>query len=159
MPDSELTFTRDYDLPVTIVWDALVDEDLLDGWLAPASIDARTAGRYRLSWRVPSGAAPTLGVITTIDAPTRLVVETDNAGLMDFALEEREGGTRGSHTRLSLRLVVGTDRRLLASTRANWLCRLDQLEELLRGHPVDWATWDEDRGETWANYLEAAAAR
>jgi hypothetical protein len=35
---------------------------------------------------------------------------------------------------------------------------LDQLEELLRGHPVDWANWDRDRMGTWTEYRNLFAS-
>jgi uncharacterized protein YndB with AHSA1/START domain len=154
--DTELFFSRDYDLPAVIVWDALVDEVLVGGWLAPARVDATLGGEYFLEWQNPTGLGASNGLITDLDPLKRLAVQTDNAGTLDFSLESIKGGSRGTFTALTVRVVVGTDRRLLASTRADWLSNLDQLEELLRGHPVDWSTWQEDRGEAWSQYLRAS---
>ena len=157
MPQSELEFSRDYDLPPAIVWDALVDEVLVEGWLAVARIQPRLGGSYWLDWQTGTSLAATNGTIAVFDAPHRLVVETDNVGRLDFSLAARPGGTRGTGTLLGLRIVVDIDRRLLGSTRAYWLSNFDQLDDLLVGHPVDWSTWQRDRGEAWAGYLRAAS--
>jgi uncharacterized protein YndB with AHSA1/START domain len=157
VPTSELQFVRPYDLPVAIVWDALVDEVLVEGWLASARIDAREGGLYWLGWQGGASLAPTNGTITTFDPPRCLGVETDNIGTLEFTLESVPGGTRGTSTQLRLSIVVDTEPRLLASTRAYWLSNFDQLEDLLRGHPVDWSTWQRDRGEMWATYLREAS--
>jgi uncharacterized protein YndB with AHSA1/START domain len=158
VPLSELEFTRDFDLPPGIVWDALVDEVLVDGWLAHATIDPRVGGVYALEWA--SGLlARTTGVIAELLPPRRLAVDTDNIGSLVFSLEDLEGGTRGSYTRLTLHLAVGTDARMLATTKAYWRSNLEQLEQLLRGHPVDWQTWQHDRGDIWAEYLRQASNR
>jgi uncharacterized protein YndB with AHSA1/START domain len=152
----QLHFSRDYDLPIAIVWDALVDDVLVEGWLAAARIEPRLGGSYWLNWQSGGTLASTNGTITAFEPPNRLVVETDNIGCLEFTLLPREGGTRGSTTELHLRIRVDTDPRLLASTRAYWQSNFDQLEELLRGHPVDWASWQRDRGAAWARYLSAA---
>ena len=39
---------------------------------------------------------------------------------------------------------------------AAWRIRLDQLDELLRGHPVDWDNWERDRGADYEIYLSEA---
>jgi uncharacterized protein YndB with AHSA1/START domain len=154
---NELLFSREYDLPTVIVWDALVDEVLVDGWLAAAKIDARHGGSYLLNWQSGTTLAPTNGTITVFEPPTRLVIETDNIGDLDFSLVELRGGTRGTSTVLTLLLRVDTDVRLLGSTTAYWQSNFDQLEELLRGHPVDWDNWQRDRGEVWAEYFRASS--
>jgi uncharacterized protein YndB with AHSA1/START domain len=153
---SELEFSRGYDLPPAIVWDALVDDVLVEGWLAAATITAALGGRYRLSWQTGGGLAATNGIIEEFVPRQRLVVDTDNIGRLDFRLEPTPGGTRGHGTLLTLRIRVDTDPRLLASTHAYWLSNFDQLEDLLRGHPVDWSTWQRDRGEAWSSYLRSA---
>jgi len=43
-----------------------------------------------------------------------------------------------------------------ARTKADWLVNLEQLEQLLRGHPVDWANWDRDHHAAWSRYLDTA---
>jgi uncharacterized protein YndB with AHSA1/START domain len=51
--------------------------------------------------------------------------------------DEVPGGTRGSSTRVSVEVTV-PDPRFSAAIEHSWQTRLDQLENLLRGHPVDW---------------------
>lgn len=59
-------------------------------------------------------------------------------GRTEFVLEERSGGFRGTWTRLRLTVVVdGVDPQMAALTES-WTIALAQLDELLRGHPVDW---------------------
>lgn len=157
LPVRELHFSRFYDLPVAIVWDALVDEVLVEGWLASARIDAQVGGLYWLGWQGGASLAPTNGTITVIDPPQRLTIDTDNIGVLEFTLTSVPMGTRGSSTELVLTIRVDTEPRLLASTHAYWQSNFDQLEDLLRGHPVDWTTWERDRGEVWASYLREAS--
>ena len=157
MPTSELEFSRGYDLPVSIVWDALIDDVLVEGWLAAARIELRVGGEYWLNWLSGASLAPTNGIIRILEPRQRLVIDTDNIGRLEFTLTSRPGGTRGSTTDLRLNLRVDTDPRLLASTHAYWQSNLDQLEALLRGHPVDWSNWQRDRGEVWAAYLREAS--
>jgi uncharacterized protein YndB with AHSA1/START domain len=157
MPQSELEFSREYDLPASIVWDALVDDVLVEGWLAAARIDLRVGGEYWLNWLSGGSLTATNGVITVLEPRQRLAIDTDNIGTLEFTLFSRPGGTRGSTTDLRLLLTVDTNRRLLASTRAYWQSNFDQLEALLRGHPVDWTNWQRDRGEAWTAYLREAA--
>jgi uncharacterized protein YndB with AHSA1/START domain len=157
VPTSDLEFSREYDLPASIVWDALVDDVLVEGWLAAARIDLRVGGEYWLNWLSGGSLAPTNGIITALEPRQRLAIETDNIGSLEFTLISLPGGTRGSTTELRLALRVDTDPRLLASTYAYWQSNFDQLEGLLRGHPVDWATWQRDRGDAWAAYLREAS--
>jgi uncharacterized protein YndB with AHSA1/START domain len=156
-PTGELHFSRSYDLPAAIVWDALVDDVLVEGWLAAARIDPRVGGLYWLGWQGGTGLAPTNGTVTAIEPPRLLSIDTDNIGSLEFTLESVPGGTRGSSTDLALTIRVDTEPRLLASTRAYWQSNFDQLEALLRGHPVDWSTWQRDRGQAWAAYLREAS--
>ena len=64
--------------------------------------------------------------------------------LVDFAevrvvTEEVAGGTRGSSTRVLVEVIV-PDPRFSAAIEQTWQIRLDQLENLLRGHPTVWPT-------------------
>ena len=157
MTEHELVFTREYDLSAPIVWDALVDDVLVEGWLAPSSIEPRLGGRYRLDWSSGGSLAPTNGVIALIDAPRRLTVQTDNIGTLDFTLASVASEARSASTVVTLRLLVQTHPRFHSSTIAYWRSNFDQLGELLRGRPVDWSTWQHDRGDIWTAYLRAAS--
>jgi hypothetical protein len=109
-----LVFSRDYDLPRAIVWDAFVDEDLIDGWLPPGSM---------------------AGDVTALEPRERLVIESAG-GILDFRLTEIPTGARGTGTTVTVSVTgEGDDPAGVTST---WHRNLDQLEGLLRGHPTDW---------------------
>jgi len=68
--------------------------------------------------------------------------------LTDFAdvrvvTEEVVGGTRGSSTRITVEVTV-PDPRFSRAIEQTWQTRLDQLENLLRGHPTDWRAQSSD---------------
>lgn len=157
MPAQQLFFEREIDLPRAIVWDALVDPELVSGWLAEAQIDPIAGGRYDLRW-LHSTDPRTTGIIDEFDDAHALVIDTDNRGRIDFRLEESSGGPRGSSTILRLTVFLELDAAFAARVRANWMIGLDQLEELLRGRPVDWANWDRDRMGTWTEYRNLFAS-
>ena len=149
-----MRLTRDLDLPRVIVWDALVDQDLVSGWLGEAAIVPVVGGEYNLT-RVHLPDTPTtFGRITVLQPLERLHIDTTDVGLLEFALEERAGGSRSTSTRLTLTVTIDLDPSALPRVRADWLVCLDQLDELLRGHPVDWANWNRDHHDTWTRYLE-----
>lgn len=151
-----LVFERVIDLPREIVWDALVEPELVSGWLAEATIDARVGGAYDLVWMHPDPFPATSGTITELDRPGRLVVKTANAGILAFDLADLPGGTRGRSTGLRLTVTSAVEPAFSRSMRAYWLTGLDQLEDLLRGHPVDWANWNRDWREAWSQHLDEA---
>lgn len=154
MTGSDLRFERDYDLPVEIVWDAVVDADLVAGWLGAARIEPRIGGAFDLEWLGPTYLAPTVGEIVELEPFERLEIATSNIGRVTFELEVLDGGTRGGATRFSVHVVSDVEPRFAASTKAHWMSNLDQLEDLLRGRPVDWAHWERDRGARWNEYFE-----
>ncbi len=133
--------TREIDLPRAIVWDALVDPVLVEGWLHP-------------SHRLIEGTS-----ILQLEEPIALEVESDELGHLLMDLEETPGGTRGARTRLTIAVLRSTDDRRRATAIATWSIRLDQLERLLRGHPVDWDHWERDHGADYRAYLAQAAPR
>jgi uncharacterized protein YndB with AHSA1/START domain len=155
----DLVFEREIELSPAIVWDALVDDELVSGWLAAASIDPVEGGHYDLVWQYSTDQPPTAGVITSLVEPKLLVIDTDNRGRIAFSLEAFAGGGRGIATRLRLSVALELDRAFVARVRANWLISLDQLEEVLRGHPVDWENWDRDHIATWTGYRDGFAHR
>jgi hypothetical protein len=107
------TVERVVDLPRVIVWDGLVDPVLVEGWFDPAL-------------RLIDGD-PDVVVLERRD-PEVLRVRVDGIGELVFEAEELPGGTRGRSTRLRLTgAIEGADE------------LLDRLEDLLRGHPVDWS--------------------
>lgn len=150
-----LRFERDYELPRVIVWDALVDPDLVSGWLAEARITAEVGGEYNLRWSHRIGQPDSPGRITVLMAPDLLDIDTANVGRIRFELQELEGGSRGASTRLRVTVELEIEPVFTPRVRADWLTNLDQLEDLLRGHPVDWTTWDQDRHDSWSRHLDS----
>jgi len=148
---------RDYEFPRVIVWDALVDADLVSGWLAESTIAAQLGGRYELRWSQRAGEPVTSGRIAALRRPELLHVEAEDL-TMRFELEELAGGDRGTSTRLRLAVAAGP---ALAAMRleADWLTSLDQLRDLLFGHPVDWASRDRDqRSSRYRDEVENSSA-
>jgi hypothetical protein len=107
------TVERVIDLPRAIVWDGLVDPVLVEGWFDP---------ELRLV-----GGEPEVVVLERRD-PEILRVSASGVGELAFEAEELAGGTRGRSTRLRMTGAVAGPEELL-----------DRLENLLRGHPVDWS--------------------
>ena len=158
MSGAVLEFERDYDLPPEVVWDALVDSDLVGGWLAEADIEPRIGGRYDLDWHVPINLGRTVGEIAELIEPELLVVELERVGEVSVTLTGLADGSRGVATRLRLVVTTGVEPLLADGLRATWLSSLDQLEDLLRGRPVDWGNWQRDRGGAWNDHLQRIRA-
>lgn len=154
--DSALVFESDYEFARVIVWDALVDADLVSGWLAEAAITPEVGGGYNLRWAHRAGQPSSLGRITVLQPLDRLTVDTTDAGRVQFELRELPGGLRGESTRLRVTLDASGDVVLDARAKADWLTNLEQLEDLLRGHPVDWAHWERDHHGAWFQHLGEA---
>ncbi|QEO10313.1 hypothetical protein [Protaetiibacter larvae] len=138
-----LRLEREIDLPREIVWEALVDPVLVEGWLHPSE-------------RLVTGTVPVVfAEPDTPELPAVLQVSSRAFGELRIELEARPGGTRGTRTRLVLEASDEWGR--LADRSRLWSLRLDQLESVLRGHPVDWAHWSEaHRAEDATARLEAA---
>ena len=128
----ELAFERDYEFAPVIVWDALVDPELISGWL-PESM---------------------LGPITVLNDLRRMTLQTSTVGPLLFELTPLEGGNRGTSTRLSVRFDMEVEPVFATRVKADWLTNLDQLDDLLHGHPVDWANWERDHHDAWAQHLD-----
>ncbi len=154
-----LHFEAEYDLPPEIVWDALVDSDLVSGWLAEADIEPRVGGRFDLEWRQLEPARHTTGEITGIDDLRELVVELDNYGVVSFVLEGVAGGTRGFGARLRVRVDALADQHFSGTIVATWRLALEHLDGLLAGHPVNWASWQNNYGARWAAIATAEIHR
>lgn len=154
MARSALSFEQQYDLPPDIVWDALVDSDLVSGWLAEAQVDPRVGGRYDLDWVSPIATGRTIGEICELVDYELLVVEIERIGTVTFRLSEVAGGSRGSSSLLNVTIDGTFERRLADGFAAAWITSLEQLDDLLRGHPVDWSSWMVDHGDQWTAHLE-----
>lgn len=154
-----LEFKREFEFPPAIIFDALIDPELIAGWLGDADVEPQVGGCYDLVWLTSASFPPTRGTITMLDEPNALDVMTDNRGEFGFRLSEVAGGPRGTSTVLCTNVRVAVDAAFLPRVKADWMSNLDQLEELLRGHPVDWENWDRDRAGIWRSYLATAAQR
>ena len=142
------------DLPPVIVWDALVDPDLLVGWLgevrmfpsdqsaARSDPTARPAPAFEFRWSGSGPSQSTTAIVSALHPPRLLRVETDNRGRIEFSLVSIPGGLRGSSTELVLRVYSGIEPAFTTTVRNEWQTSLDRLEQLLHGHPVDWANLD-----------------
>ncbi len=155
---SSLHLERRYEFSPVIVWDALVDADLVVGWLAEATIRPELGGEYNLRRPNPRSSVSREGRITRFEPFTRLEVSSDDSGSLLFGLAEVVGGGRGTSTAMTVDIVSPIEPAFAATMRADWLTSLDQLDDLLRGHPVDWLHWERDRATTWSGHLEEAAS-
>ena len=141
----EIRLEREIDLPRVIVWEALVDPVLVGGWLHPS--ERLVTGTSPIEFREP-------------DDPARaavLEVISPSFGDVRVVLTRLEGGTRGEATRLTLTVSDEWGRR--SEREALWMLRLDQLEALLRGHPVDWSRWSGQHRDADAELRSEAAVR
>lgn len=156
---TQLEFERTIDFSPAIIFDALIDPDLLAGWLADADVGPHVGGAFNLAWLTSSSFPSTQGTITILDEPRVLAVTTDNRGDVRFDLTAARTGSTGSSTILTTTIAVQVDAAFLPRVIADWQTSLDQLAAVLRGHPVDWARWDEDQGKSWRAYHSAAGGR
>jgi len=136
---------RAVDLPRAIVWEALVDADLVAGWLHPS--ERLVTGTSPVEFREPDDPA----------VPAVLEVISPSFGDVRLVLTRLAGGTRGEGTRVELAVSDEWGRR--ADREALWTLRLDQLEALLRGRPVDWGRWSAQNAAADAEARAEAALR
>jgi len=139
VPGTELVFEHEIDLPASVVWDALVDPVLLEGWLAAVEPSPLAAPAIAIDWLDGSEPSPTAAAVELVEPPRRLRLGTDNRGSIDLRLTEVPGGLRGMGTVLELRVRVPVDARFAAAIAADWESALDRLDDLLRGRPAEWA--------------------
>ena len=149
MPGSQLRFERSYDFAREIVWDALVDSDLVSGWLAEADIEPRLHGRYDLDWLHLAIVGSTVGEIAEFDEPRLLVVDTNSMGVASFEL----AAVGPRQTSVSITVDALADLQFTPMISATWRLSLEQLGELLQGHPVDWKRWETERSARWLELL------
>ena len=149
MPGSQLRFEHSYDLAREIVWDALIDSDLVSGWLAEADIAPKLHGRYDLDWQHLDLIGTTTGEIAEFDEPRLLVVDTEQFGVTSIELTAL--GTR--QTRVTVAVDALADLQFTPMISATWRLSLEQLDELLHGRPVNWKRWKTDRSARWLELL------
>jgi uncharacterized protein YndB with AHSA1/START domain len=156
--DSEITVARDFDLPPAVVWDALIDSALLEGWLGAGISDAEVGGTFVLDWLDPHhhGAA-VAGEILLLEPRSQLLVRAMEYSLA-MLLDELPRGARGSSTRLTLSVRLPAGRHTEREQMAHWRAHLEALEDLLRGHPVVWERWDADYGQATRQFLTESSS-
>jgi hypothetical protein len=133
---------RTIDLPPGIVWEALIDPVLVEGWLHP---------EHTLLGDAAIVVAEQPEVLLEVDHP--------ELGWVRIRLDAVQGGTRGTATVVTVELPQLGDLRFSPPVAASWTVRLHQLADLLRGHPVDWDHWERDRGSEYREQLELAERR
>lgn len=119
---------RRLDFAPSLVWDALVDPDLVGGWLHPVA-------------ELVSGDGTRVEVL---EEPSELVVETRLFGRTEFRLTPAPGLVRDRGTHLEVCGGPEVDPPFLPALAGVWTRRLDRLDELLRGRPADWGDGTED---------------
>jgi uncharacterized protein YndB with AHSA1/START domain len=116
--DNELLFTRDFDAPRALVFEAMTKPELLRRWmLGPAGwtmpvceIDLRPGGKFRYVWRKDGNDMGMSGTFREIEPPERIVHTeafdqnwTGGETLVTTTLNEVNG-----RTTLSLRVRYGS---------------------------------------------------
>jgi uncharacterized protein YndB with AHSA1/START domain len=145
---SILRLQRRYEFGPSIVWDALVDADLVAGWLADAVIEAEVGGAYILRSAATGPAVDFDGSIVGLEPRTRLYMADGSGATLRFTLGEVVGGNRGTSTELSVDISSPVEPAFADRLEAEWTTSLDQLGDLLHGHPVDWRRVDGRPGES-----------
>lgn len=157
---------RRIELPPRLVWAALVDPALVEGWLhptarlVPASDDGEDRDDIARGSAVDGDIASdpdSVAQVIDLDEPLLLAVDSPVLGRLRFDLSEFPGGSRDASTRLTL-TIFGADAAARPELVATWLTRFDQLNDLLHGHPVDWVNWDRDHRPDYEAHLEAVQA-
>ena len=139
MPGTELRFEHEIDLPANVVWDALVDPVLLEGWLGAVDPSPLSSDEVTIEWLDGSEPPTTVARVERIEHFRSLRLGTDNRGSIEFLLTEVPGGLRGMGTVLELRIQVNADARFATTARLDWESALERLDDLLSGRPADWA--------------------
>jgi uncharacterized protein YndB with AHSA1/START domain len=101
--DCEIVVTRTFDAPARLVFEAWTRPELFQRWWLPKSMgmtlqsiemDARTGGRYRLSF---GGGMDFFGRYLEVTPPTRIVWTNEESGedgsVTTVTLEEKDGRT------------------------------------------------------------------
>ena len=77
--------------PVEDVWSALTEAEQLEEWYASdAELEAREGGRARFAW---GDGSERTGTVAELAPEERLVLEWDDGGRVELALEPTETGT------------------------------------------------------------------
>lgn len=152
----EHTFERTYTAPITDVWRAWTEPELLRQWWGPekttipeCEVDLRVGGRIRIVMEAGEGMGkyagtrwPLEGTFTCIEEPHRLTYQATSwtegeEGATIEHVNEVELSARGDHTVVDLRIHVtevgsGVKARLAAyGMKWGYRAQLDKLDALL----------------------------
>jgi uncharacterized protein YndB with AHSA1/START domain len=140
----ELEFTRSYDAPRQLVWDAWTDPDQMAQWWGPRGIttpresielDLRPGGRMAFDMvdDATGNRYPNSGTIREVDAPARIVWDDDGfpdgSGKGTATVTFTEDGP--DRTTLHIHLVADFSETVRAGAEQGWGSQLDKLTEFL----------------------------
>lgn len=144
--DREIVFTRDFDAPRQLVFDAFTKPELVrrwllgpPGWTMPVcEIDLRVGGAYRYVWRKEGVKDMGMGgVFREIQSPARLVATErfDEAWYAGDALDTTEFVESGTITKMRLTVLYeSTEARDMAARSGmerGMIAGYNRLEELM----------------------------
>lgn len=148
--ENELTITRTFDAPRTLVWQAWTDPKHIMHWWGPAGFDnetcasdLRVGGRFQLEMRAPDGNVyPCIGTFREIVKHERIVYEgeaTDGhpcgAGIPPRAVVTISFAEQQDKTRLTLHTRFASAERKQAAAAArfvvSWEEALGRLDDFL----------------------------
>ncbi len=148
--DRELSLTRVFDAPRTMVFDAHTKPELVKRWLGVQAgwtmpvceIDLRVGGAYRYLWRGPQGDMGMRGVFREIARPERIVATErfDESWYPGDAIDTTVLVEMGGKTTLTLTILYESKEArdgVLKSPAASGVSQsYDKLAELLASMPA-----------------------
>ena len=145
---SVIRFERHLNHPVERVWRAISDPDEIVAWLAVADLDLVPGGRAELRWlNTDQGGehAVARGVVTAVDPPHLLELDTDRHGLIRWELRPSGHDSNACLLTFTASVALPTELRLIVL--AGWHTHLDFLAGALDGHAIDWPNWPRNHWE------------
>jgi len=132
------TVSRPLPFGAVVVWDALTDPVLLQGWLAPTATPVVDGTLAIAVDGVPLPGASS-GTVRSVDPGRLAELDLGLAGTVRFEVEPKEPLATGRSTCLCTASAAPAHELAARGIVAALDARLDALHELLRGRPVDWA--------------------
>lgn len=138
-----IRFERHLRHPIAKVWEAITEPGTIEQWLAPAEVDPRPGGRFRLAFTNTDSVVDS--TISELEPPRllgyRWVSNGQDRGAVRWELTETDGG---SGTRLVLTHAYPGRDEGVVEFRAGWQTHLSLLAGALAGRPrvFDWALFN-----------------
>lgn len=129
--------SRSLPFGAVVVWDALTDPVLLQGWLAPAATPVVDDALVIALDGVPMPAASS-GSIRSIEPGRVAELDLGAAGSVRFVVEPTEALESGRSTCRCTAIAAPAHDLAARGAVAALEARLDALHELLRGRPAEW---------------------